>query len=1053
MEGVRSLKNQAFYKVICLLPVCITVFLTVVTTTLAWSRGLNVINEFIGAEPESYTVVLQKYEKDIDGTLTAIPIKDAEFYLYREDAEGDTQIGGRFSTDENGRITVTGLSEGAYYFLETDPTYAYTYDRDADGDITKYVFTIDAGTDSTRPVTVNACNQRRHSSLEISKKVQNADGTELSREQKEQAFVFTVTFSDGGTYQYKTGSGEHTLESGGTLTLTHGQTAIFERLPVGVQYTITETPVPGYGTTSTNSQGHIQAAGVTAAFVNTCDKSLTGSLAISKQVSGTGADPDKEFRFTVTFDIPGTYRCRINGGPEQTLESGGVLTLKDNETAIFENLPTGTGYTVEEEDYTPDGYTAAVQKIEGSVIPTGSEAGFHNIYDSPVPGSGSLQISKRVSGLKPEPEKEFAFTITFSDGGTYGYSINDGSPKTLESGGSIRLKHGETAVFEDLPAGILYTVTEEDISGDGYIPGIRHITGTIADDTVSEAAFHNYKNDKGDTTLVVKKLVEGEIPETDKDKEFNFTVTINGEKTRFSLRAGEERTFTLPLGAAYEVSEEDYFADGYLQSSVINGNGTASGQAVECIVTNTFIGTVMTGIGGVKTWDTAKAPGIALPDSITVYLKNGSRIVAYETVRPDSAGKWEYTFTVPKYDAQGKEIKYTVDEADLDHYEKTISGYNIKNTYVPGVAVDLAAEKVVIGSPEEKSDFTFQLVPVTEEAPMPTGTTNRTKTATVTGPGKTSFGTVNFDTVGEYVYKITEVQGNADGYTYDTTVYTATVRVTKENQELKADVTYTKQGQNTAVQPVFTNTYGEEDPPVSDEKVTISGTKTWRHGSNPVTGRPESITVYIKNGDTTVVTKEVTAEDHWKWTFKLPKYDGYGNEIGYTVDEGDISGYAKYISGYDIVNTHSTFKPDEAKVTVSGKKIWEHGSIDASKKPESIILYVKNGSQTVARKQVTAADQWSWSISLPKYEADGITPVTYTVSEGNVPYYTATVKGYNITNTFKGYDYPGDNPGTGSNPKTGDNTPIWLWITVMAVSALLLVITFTAGRRAKKRRK
>lgn len=1037
----------------CLLLACTMILSIIVTVTFAWSKDLNIINEFIGIRPKNYAVTLQKYEKDIYGELTAVPVKGAEFYLYREEGGVHTQLGGRYVTDENGRIDVTGLPPGTYYFLETDPTYAYTYDREEEADITVYPFTISQDADEGETVTVTACNRRRHSRLTVSKTVKNADGSKLKQEQKEELFEFRITFSDGGSYTCKIGEEEYTLESGGTLKLSHGQAAVFETLPVGVQYTITETPVPGYTTASTNSQGNIPVEGAAAAFINTYDESLSGRLIISKQVSGEGADPDKEFRFTVTFEDDGVYHYRINGGTVQSLESGGSLTLKHGEAAVFEYLPAGLNYTVVEDDYTSDGYIATVDKVEGTVIKGGSEAGFHNIAGNLDTGSGSLQISKQVFGTAPDLEKEFAFTVTFSDNGTYDYKVDDAETQTLESGGKILLKHGQTAVFDRLPTGITYAVTEDDYGPDGYTAGIRNVTGTIADGSVSKAAFSNYKDDE-DTLLIVKKLVEGEIPGSDVEKEFHFTVIINGEETNFTLKAGEEKSFTLPVGAAYEVLENDYFPDNYIQTSMINGSGVAAREPVECRVTNTWVGTVTTDISGVKTWDTSAAPGITLPESITVYLKHGDQIVAVETVRPDSEGVWKYTFTVPKYDKQGEEILYTVDEADIGNYEKTINGYNIKNTYVSEAVMDLPVEKVVIGKPETKSRFTFTLTPVTPGAPMPAGSANGQKTAVVSGPGKISFGSIIFDTAGEYVYSIKEEKGNADGYVYDDTVYSATVRVTKNDSRLKAGVIYEKQDGSEADSPVFTNTYTKP----STSCITVR--KVWA-GEDP--NRPSSVSVQLYK-DGTAYGSPVTLSEANGWSYIWADLD---DSALWTVDETNVpDGYSKLVtgdaaSGFVINNIYEETPVPGEKVTVSGKKTWEHGSIDGAKKPESIIIYVKNGSKTVAQKKVTASDNWSWSISLPKYESDGLTTVNYTISEGNVPYYTAKVNGYHITNTFKGYDYPGDHPGgsPGSSPggspgasgypKTGDENPVLSWIILMVVSALLLIILLAAGRRLK----
>ena len=55
------------------------------------------------------------------------------------------------------------------------------------------------------------------------------------------------------------------------------------------------------------------------------------------------------------------------------------------------------------------------------------------------------------------------------------------------------------------------------------------------------------------------------------------------------------------------------------------------------------------------------------------------------------ADGWQYRFEMPKYDAAGKEIIYTIDEAATDGYDKAVDGYDLINTYredTPGESED-----------------------------------------------------------------------------------------------------------------------------------------------------------------------------------------------------------------------------------------------------------------------------------------------------------------------------------------------------------------------------
>lgn len=151
--------------------------------------------------------------------------------------------------------------------------------------------------------------------------------------------------------------------------------------------------------------------------------------------------------------------------------------------------------------------------------------------------------------------------------------------------------------------------------------------------------------------------------------------------------------------------------------------------------------------------------------------------------------------------------------------------------------------------------------------------------------------------------------------------------------------------------------------------------------------------------------------------------------------------YTTRIDGFTITNSHSSYDPLTEKTVVSGSKTWNHGNIDPANRPTGIIVYIKDGNKIVAEKQITAANEWEWNISVPKYRADGATLIQYTVDEGNVPHYTHTVNGNNITNTYKGMDYPGD------TPRTGDNSNLMLWVILMLASATILVAMLLLGKR------
>ena len=869
----------------------------VLTGTFAWqSISQTAKNELGGSVERPVETELLKLQKLPDGTETDRPVPGASFYLFT--AEGE-QIGGLYHTDENGKIPVR-LPPGDYYFEEFSPAPGFDFDKEEQGErITRYPFTITG--EETEPVVVTVYNVRKQGPLTIEKTVQNADGSPLTEEQKQQEFTFVVTFSDGGAYSYRIDGGElQEIASGGTLVLKHGQKAVFEGLPMGVTYHVTEQPVPGYTVSASGHTGTITEAGSTARFVNTYAPEIPGSLEISKELKNadgtelTEEQKQKEFAFVVTFSDGGAYEYTIDGGEPQELASGGTLVLKHGQTAVFQNLPDGITYTVTEMDYSAENYVTPVRSYTGIVI--GNETvlvPFSNVFDPPEE-PGSLEIEKEVIGENPDPNQEFTFEVTFSDGGAYEYTIDGGEPQQLPSGDTLVLKAGQTAVFENLPNGITYTVREIDAAG--YLPVVEEVSGTIVGGEHALAIFQNRVPEEPGKLIVTKQLA-GEYPEADKDKEFHFTLIVDGVEQEFVLKPGESMEFELLPGAHYEVREDDYFPNGYV-FTIENGYGTiVAGQTVTAVATNTFAGEVQTDVEGEKTW-VLNGHEADLPEAIMVRLKNGDLIVEEITVIPDENGEWHYTFHAPKYDADGNEIHYTIEEIPVTGFLPSYDGFDIINTYIPPVKIDPPIiEKVVEGENAPETQFSF-LLRGENGAPMPEGSNGNTKIITLNGSGEAEIGTFTFAAPGVYSYTISELNTGGDGWEYDDTVYTLTFTVTMENGVLHAEQELVKVGE-----PAQTARFVNRYEPDRTENTEVSGTKTWNHGNNP--NPPDSIIVYIYADGELAAQRLVTAEDDWRYSFDLPRYAEDGHEIVYTVKEQPVPGYETEIHGYDLVNTYT----------------------------------------------------------------------------------------------------------------------------------------------------
>ncbi len=994
----KALVKKTIISALSLLCALLTL-LSGVMSVAAWSDiTQSKANIFRGTIAKN-SVTLYKYETDLHGSITALPIKNAEFELYLLHSDGtEKKIGNTYMTDSSGKITVTGLSSGEYKFVETKPGYGYDYILDSSGNIVKeYFFTITAE-DALEAVNkeIDAYNRRVTNSLEV---IKNVEG---SGADKNLQFEFIISFSDGKSYPYRlNGSGSLITPEDGKFYLKHGEKAVFENLPVGLFYDVSEVYNPAYLIQSRNNQGTIQKDIISIAeFVNIFKEGVTGTLEVKKTVSGEGADPTQLFDFTVTFGNPGVYKYKINGeGSAIEYTSGDIFRLMHNETAVFENLPVGMSYKVTEASANTLGYISTAGNMSGTIIPEGVIAIFENHKSGEERKTGSLEITKTVTGEAAESGKTFNFTVSFFGEEAAGvpvyYTINGVPSGSITDSGVISLKNGESAVFLDIPSGTMYKVVEDDYSSEGYIASRTEQSGTIPDSCRAYAAFNNHKeSEPPETTVSVVKTVSGNIPESEKDRDFWFTFIKNaGEPIRFSLKAGERKTFTLAVGDTYSITEDDPLKINYIQSSVINGFGTAAQKEIEVNITNIYTGTIFTELKFEKKWELFGASGSVIPESIIVKLKNKDTLVETKTITPDSEGKWNVSFTAPKYDSEGKEIVYTIEEIPVLGFKSEVKGNVITNTYTGKIDIKVTKLWNDKNDPARPGEISVQLF----KNGSPEG-----------APVKLS---------------------KSGGWTYTWKDLDAGSKWSVDEPSVPEGYTKTVSG-NAVNDFIITNTKTD-----NADNIDVSGMKIWNHGINPPANRPKSITVYVKNGSTIVAAKKITAEENWQWKFSLPKYDEHNNLITYTVDEALVSGYNKKVDGNDLINTYigGENPGGEEKVVISGVKKWDYKNAPEDDRPKSIIVYVKKDGKTVFEKIVTAAEGWKYSFELPAYEADGTTPAVYTVEESNVPHYTHEVDGYNLKNTYKGKGYPGD------LPKTGDTFRPWLWTALFFISAAALL--------------
>ena len=218
---------------------------------------------------------------------------------------------------------------------------------------------------------------------------------------------------------------------------------------------------------------------------------------------------------------------------------------------------------------------------------------FHLYAYTAVPGD--VVVTNTVTGPGADKEKEFHYTFTLESSDDFDAEDVNGwyGDVYFEKGvGEFVLKDGEDVNIEDLPAGLTFTVVEEEFNEDGYTSTVNISKGTIPENDVIQSDFVNEKPvelSTGDIVITNKVTGEG----GDKNKDFHYTITLDDETingkygdlefkngvAEFTLKDGESVTAKgLPAGVSYTIVEIEYNKDGYsstvtLDSGVIPEDG------------------------------------------------------------------------------------------------------------------------------------------------------------------------------------------------------------------------------------------------------------------------------------------------------------------------------------------------------------------------------------------------------------------------------------------------------------------------------------------------
>ena len=892
----------------------------------------------------------------VNGTIAALAAGDMEFVqnVTIDSHNNWTAVVSDLPTKEND-------GEDIYYYVTEFSLYGYTISYQNNG--------VLAGVGGNPIVVINKADEKvKTASFSINK----VDASTATPQPLEGAsFALYRAVKNDQNQLIRVG-----LPIATAISNASGTGVVFSGLIPG-EYLLYETSAPtGYVTPSepwritVNNDCVVDAHGLQTnsdgAYIIENGK-YPGILSITKKVEGYEMEEGMHYYIKVTLTdaankpLTGSFNgIRLENG-------SAIYELVKDATITFTGLPLGTKYTVEEvnfdgtaltgeEEYTSSLSTNATGTIDKEAGTVAVNVTVTNIYEIPET-SAVISVKKIVDGTGYNQNEAFEFTLSAAE---------EGTPMPTETGNKVSIKAGEIGSF----GSITYTDTGV------YYYTVKETKGSTVGMSYDETEYLvtvvvSMNDERKLTASVYYNIVMTDIPEVESDVRAlvvtnTYRVTsVSGTKTwrvpegtdlpesitvilkrndepvaRKKVTAADDWSYEfteLPMydddGAAYTYEVDEEPVEGY--------NKEVDGYDL----INTITGT--TSVSGTKTWRVPE--GTDLPESITVILKRNDEPVARKKVT--AADDWSYEFTeLPAYSEDGSTAyTYTVDEESVEGYITTVSGTNLINT--------------ITGTTSVSGTKTWR---------APEGTELPESITVILKRNDEPVARKKVTAADDWSYEFTELpMYDDDGAAY-------TYEVDEEPVE-----GYNKEVDGYDLINTITGT------------TSVSGTKTWRVPEG--TDLPESITVILKRNDEPVARKKVTAADDWSYEFtELPMYDDDGAAYTYEVDEEPVAGYNKEVDGYDLINTKSE------KIEITGTKTWR--APEGTELPESITVILKRNDEPVARKKVTAADDWSYEFTeLPAYSEDGRTAYTYTVDEESVEgYITTTVSGSNLINTITG---------------------------------------------------
>ena len=322
-------------------------------------------------------------------------------------------------------------------------------------------------------------------------------------------------------------------------------------------------------------------------------------------------------------------------------------------------------------------------------------------------------------------------------------------------------------------------------------------------------------------------------------------------------------------------------------------------------------------------------------------IPNNDYSNAVEVPVTGTGNTWTTSVDVPKYDEDGEEIEYTIDEDTISltnnyKYVPNVDNFKITNTLYKEITLTKIWKDNTNTYLSRPTSITFNILQ------------NGNNYKSITFGGEL--------TNNEWIETITVPVFDNNGQEYSYTI-----------EEVSVDEYSTICEEFTC-----TNTL------IGNQNITVK--KEWQDNNNVYDTRPDNINIRLKQNNQNYQTIQLEG-DNDTWTsdeITVPMYDNEGVKYSYTIEETPISGYG--IVKYDQANLKVTNTLSENKIITITKKWIDDNNALGLRPNELKINLLQNGNNYQEITLSGTTDIWTTTIEVPKYD-ENQKEYTYSIKE------------------------------------------------------------------------